>query len=142
MKKLILVAVLAVFAVGCGRDYPLSSLDNKPMVPNSIHSAHVTALTEYGDFQLDNGVQIKLFLTGGSGPHLDRGATGTIVVSVPGYEEDHDADSTYYFQKFMPDTPSQMEIYGCDPIDGCTNMIFITPQPHYQILVRNRNSEE
>ena len=78
-------------------------LDGKPMAPSSIHRAHGT-IRGYGeDFQRDDGVIVKLFLTGGSDPEsLHDGMRGTIEVSVPSFDDDDD-DGTYYFRSWTPD---------------------------------------
>jgi hypothetical protein len=81
-----------------------SPLDGKANSPNSWHKGHVHAYTIFsGRFQLDDGTFIKLFFTGGTRPEIPVGASGVIYVSVPSFEDD-DADNTYYFQKFVPDT--------------------------------------
>lgn len=115
MKKMcLLLVVIAMLGVaGCSVASPVASppllypscLDGASNTPNSWHSAHVKSLG-YNNFVLDDGTQIKLFFTGGTSPTFERGLVGTIYVSVPSYDG-HDADNTYYFQKFVPDRPAK-----------------------------------
>ena len=110
MKRLAVILLLAGTA-GCCRSplepapvlYPASILDGKPMYGGSWHKAHVKIL-RLRDLQLDDGSIIVLSFIGWPRPETVEGESGTVYASVPSfYISPTDDDSTYYFQKFVPD---------------------------------------
>lgn len=107
MKKLLMLLAV-VGLVGCDsapqNQYPASMLDGKPMAPGSWHYAHVKCHTDgYSrNYLRDDGSIIRLNLTGPTEPGLPDGCAGVIHATVPSFE-DNDMDSTYFFQKFVPD---------------------------------------
>lgn len=119
-KMKLAVAIFAMsFLVGCDslarpseppQTYPISSLDGKPMYPNSWHKAHVRYSGDEGDtadFILDDGTYVHMFFGGGSAPWTLPSASGTLYVEVPSFEDNRDEDNLYNFEKFVPDVPAR-----------------------------------
>jgi hypothetical protein len=93
MKKLLLLAPVMFALFGCR--YQTSTLDDKPMIPFSWHSAHVTFLN--GAMYLDNGAILGTQLCTSCIPD---NTSGILYVSTPEYVY---ADGSVIFQKYVQD---------------------------------------
>ena len=102
MEKILAVLSLLIL-IGCEsreeKELVLSSLDNKPCIKYSMHSTHVTVISN-DEFRKDDNTIIKLYFTGGTSPKLEPGSRGVLTASCPSFGCE---DQTYFFYSLKED---------------------------------------